>query len=43
MPGDVKFSIIVSAWSPQKFHDVFVELDRQNSIVLFEVGTQSGW
>ncbi len=31
------------ATSPQKFHDVFVELDQQNSIVLFEVGAQSGW
>ena len=31
------------ATSPQKFHDVFIELDRQNSIVLFEVGGQSGW
>ena len=31
------------ATSPQKFHDVFVELDRQDSIVLFEVGAQSGW
>ncbi len=31
------------ATSPQKFHDIFVELDRQNSIVLFEVGAQSGW
>ena len=29
--------------SPQKFHDVFAELDQQNSIVLFEVGAQSGW
>ncbi len=31
------------ATSPQKFHDVFAELDQQNSIVLFEVGAQSGW
>ncbi len=29
--------------SPQKFHDVFAQLDQQNSIVLFEVGGQSGW
>lgn len=28
---------------PQKFHDIFVELDIENSIVLFEVGTQAGW
>ena len=29
--------------SPQKFHNIFIELDEQNSIVLFEVGSQSGW
>lgn len=28
---------------PQKFHDCFVELDLESSIVLFEVGTQAGW
>ena len=26
---------------PQKFHDIFIELDFENSIVLFEVGTQA--
>lgn len=29
--------------SPQKFHDIFADLDQQNSIVLFEVGAQAGW
>jgi len=29
--------------TPQKFHDVFVQLDQENSIVLFEVGGQCGW
>ena len=28
---------------PQTFHDIFIELDSQSSIVLFEVGTQAGW
>jgi len=28
---------------PQKFHDIFIELDIESSIVLFEVGTQAGW
>lgn len=27
----------------QKFHDIFLELDIESSIVLFEVGTQAGW
>jgi hypothetical protein len=29
--------------NPQKFHDIFIELDVENSIVLFEVGSQAGW
>ena len=29
--------------NPQKFHDIFIELDVDNSIVLFEVGSQAGW
>jgi transposase len=29
--------------APQKFHDIFIELDSESSIVLFEVGTQAGW
>ena len=28
---------------PQKFHDIFIELEIESSIVLFEVGTQAGW
>jgi transposase len=28
---------------PQKFHDIFVELAIESSIVLFEVGSQAGW
>ncbi|MBL7152684.1 MAG: transposase [Phycisphaerae bacterium] len=28
---------------PQKFHNIFAELDGSNSIVLFEVGSQAGW
>jgi len=28
---------------PQKFHDIFADLDPENSTVLFEVGTQAGW
>jgi len=28
---------------PEKFHDIFADLDSKNSIVLFEVGTQAGW
>ena len=28
---------------PQKFHDIFADLDSENSIVLFEVGAQAGW
>ena len=27
---------------PQKFHDIFIELEIESSIVLFEVGTQAG-
>ncbi len=29
--------------SPQEFHDIFAQLDPENSIVLFEVGSQAGW
>jgi transposase len=29
--------------APDKFHDIFADLDSENSIVLFEVGTQAGW
>jgi len=29
--------------APQKFHNIFAELDSSNSIVLFEVGSQAGW
>ncbi len=28
---------------PERFHDIFADLDSENSIVLFEVGTQAGW
>lgn len=28
---------------PQNFHDIFTELDSENSIVLFEIGSQAGW
>ncbi len=28
---------------PEKFHDIFADLDTDNSIVLFEVGSQAGW
>ena len=28
---------------PQEFHDIFIKLDIESSIVLFEVGTQAGW
>lgn len=29
--------------TPEKFHDIFADLDSGNSIVLFEVGSQAGW
>ncbi len=29
--------------APDKFHDIFADLDSENSIVLFEVGEQAGW
>ena len=29
--------------SPEAFHDFFAELDAENSIVLFEIGSQAGW
>ena len=29
--------------TPEKFHDIFADLDSDNSIVLFEVGSQAGW
>ena len=29
--------------APDKFHDIFADLDAENSIVLFEVGSQAGW
>jgi len=28
---------------PDRFHDIFADLDSENSIVLFEVGNQAGW
>ena len=28
---------------PQRFHDIFADLNLESSIVLFEVGTQAGW
>ena len=29
--------------APEKFHDIFADLDLESSIVLFEVGSQAGW
>ena len=29
--------------NPQTFHDIFIELDVERSIVLFEIGVQAGW
>ena len=29
--------------APEAFHDIFAELDAENSIVLFEIGSQAGW
>ncbi|HEG44299.1 MAG TPA: hypothetical protein ENH94_09645 [Phycisphaerales bacterium] len=29
--------------NPERFHDIFADLDSESSIVLFEVGTQAGW
>ena len=40
---ELKLRFFTLKTSPQKFHDVFVELNGQDSIVLFEVGAQSGW
>jgi len=36
-----EYSTVITA--PDKFHDIFADLDAENSIVLFEVGSQAGW
>jgi len=41
----LKSKYFTTKTEPQKFHDIFAELDIASSIVLFEVGTQAqaGW
>jgi len=41
--GSLKPEYFSAKTNPQKFHDIFMELDVENSIVLFEVGSQAGW
>jgi len=41
--GTLKPKYSTAKTSPQAFHDIFASLDRENSIVLFEVGAQAGW
>jgi len=40
--SSLKTEYFTAKTAPQQFHDIFAELD-DNSIVLFEVGTQAGW
>jgi transposase len=41
--SSLKTKYFTAKTDPQKFHDIFIELDCESSIVLFEVGTQAGW
>ena len=41
--SSLKSEYFTAKTDPQKFHDIFIELDIETSIVLFEVGTQAGW
>jgi transposase len=41
--GSLKPEYFKAKTGPEKFHNIFAELDGSNSIVLFEVGSQAGW
>ena len=41
--GSLKTQYRTVRTHPEVFHDIFVELDVKQSIVLFEVGNQAGW
>jgi len=41
--SSLKTKYFTAKTDPHKFHDIFIELDGESSIVLFEVGTQAGW
>jgi len=41
--SSLKHEYLTVKTTPEKFHDVFADLDSGNSIVLFEVGSQAGW
>jgi transposase len=41
--GSLKTEYFTAKTDPQRFHDIFANLDIESSIVLFEVGAQAGW
>ena len=40
--SSLKSEYFTAKTDPQKFHNIFADLDCENSIVLFEIGTQAG-
>ncbi len=41
--SSLKSEYFTAKTDPQRFHDIFIDLDIKSSIILFEVGTQAGW
>ena len=37
----IEYSTVRTA--PERFHDIFADLDSESSIVLFELGNRAGW